>query len=155
VPRIVLRLLAQDVGELFDVITLALEHGGDVDSTDVGDDQFEQQLAAQIAQMLNRSVEPLAKVCPTGSGRGEDRPVAAGDAWLLADRVHVAAGGKLLECAVGERSRQRPHPADVSRRLQPSCDREAVGRACVQDSERRALAQEELFVTRSAHCDRA
>src|SRR4026207_2065679 len=101
-PRTVFGLLEQDVGELFDVLSLAFEHAGDVDPADLGDDQFQQQLAAQIAQMLNRRVEPLAKVCPTGSGGGKDRPVAAGNAWLLADCVHIASGGKLLERAVGE-----------------------------------------------------
>ena len=76
---------------LGDVGVLLVEHRVDVDVTDLGDDQFEQQFAAEVAEVDDRRGKPLAKLGTSGSGGGEDRAIPTGDSWFLADRSDVVA----------------------------------------------------------------
>jgi hypothetical protein len=136
-------------GHLLDVGALLQQHGLHVDAAVLGQDQLQQQLAAQVAEVRHRCAEPGAQLCPAGACGGKDGAVAAGDAGLLADRADVVAAGQLLERAIGERSRQRPHAADVARRLQMSGDREAVRGRGVDDAEARPFAEQQPLLWRS------
>ncbi len=82
--------VGEDVGEVGDDRALPVQQVADIDATAFGDHQLQQQLAAQVAQVLDRGRQPPAKLGPTGAGRGEDRAVAAGDARLLADSADRA-----------------------------------------------------------------
>ena len=76
---------------LDDPLPLHLQHRADVDSTQVGKDQLQQQFATEVARVCHRCRQPLAQLCSSGSSGGEDRAVAAGDARLLANCGDVTA----------------------------------------------------------------
>ena len=78
--------LPATAAEVGDDVTLPLQHVADVDAAAFGDHQLQQQLAAQVAQVLDRRRQPPPEFGTTGTRRGEHRAVAAGDARLLADR---------------------------------------------------------------------
>ena len=86
----------------------------DVDAAAFGDDQLQQQLAAQIAEVLDGRRQPPPEFGPTGSGRGEHGAVPASDTRLLSDRPNQATLDELVERAVRERPRQRPHAPQLA-----------------------------------------
>ena len=51
-----------------DLLSLHLQHRAHVDGAEIGDDQFEQQLAAQVARVGNWCRQPLAELRPAGPG---------------------------------------------------------------------------------------
>ena len=130
---------------------LQFEHLRDVDRAAIGEDQLEEQLTAQVAQMDHGCGEPLPQMGPARARGRENRAVATGDPRLLANRLDVATDGQLVERAVREGSRQRPHPTDVALRLQARGDREAVGGRRVEDAQARPLTEQQLLFGCSSH----
>ena len=130
---------------------LAVEHVVDSDSAKIGDDQLQEQLTAEIAEMRDRRVEPLAKLRPSTTGGGQDRAVAARDTRLLPHRVEEFAGRQLVERPVRQGSRHRPHSTDVARRLQSGRDGETVRGFRIQDPEAGPLAEQQVLCGRAGH----
>ena len=106
VTGILLDLGADRVGHVGDAGVLPLEHVADVDVADIGDDQLQEQFAAQVAEVDHGRGEPLPELGAAGSCRGEDGAIPAGDARLFTNRLDVAADSQLFERAIGERPRQ-------------------------------------------------
>ena len=122
-----------------------LQHGRQVDAAGVGEDQLQEQLAAQVTEMHDRGVERLAELSPTLPGGGHDRAIAAGDAPFLTHRLDEAGGGELVEGAVGQRAGAPTRSGRSSAvGLQPRGDGEAMGRPRVEDAEAGPFTQEEL-----------
>ncbi len=144
-------MLVDRPAQLDDLDPLEGEHVGDVDVAALGDHQLEQQLTAQVAQVGDRRRQPPAQLGTARPGGGQNRPVAAGDARLLPHGMHEAADRELIERAVRERARQRPHPSDLALRFEMGGDREPVRRRWIQDPEARPFAEQELLLRRTAH----
>ncbi len=90
-------LCGQRGSELLDALALLIQHVGDVDFTDVGDDQLQQQFAAQIAKVGDGRVQPPSQLGATGACCGQDRAISSGDAGLFADGMDVFACGQLIQ----------------------------------------------------------
>lgn len=72
-------------------LPLTIEEPRWIDAALLAQHEFEEQLAAEVAQVGNRRRQPRAQPGPAATGGSEDRAVAAGDATLLAHGADVSA----------------------------------------------------------------
>lgn len=105
---------------------LGLDEWPTVDAEEPAELQLHQQIGAGVPHVLDGRLEPPSERRSASARGAEDRPVTAGDAWLLADGLDQMAILQARQRSVGQRPRHRPDPSEIPARGQTLGQREPV-----------------------------
>jgi hypothetical protein len=122
---------------------LGLEQGGRVLARPVEEGELEQQLRADLADVLDRRMQPAARGVAAGVGGGVDGALRAeaGLGALGGDETRLQ---EAADRALDDRFGDLPDAAEVAFGRGQLRDREAVGRLLAQDREHQPFRQRHL-----------